>query len=94
MDFGDYKYLSVIIKCADTTTCQKYSISPIFSAFTLNTFVNPMNGSNPFTAYQDKYEMTLRPSQKNKHYLFLNKNTLITDNSLLPLSKESTISSL
>jgi len=41
-----------------TTNCISQSRTLVFEAYTLNTFVNSVNGSNPFTSYMNTYQMT------------------------------------
>lgn len=80
----NFSYLAVNIICVGNA-CQNKSKSLVFNVYTVNTFVNPLNGTNPFTSYTTNYETTLLPYTKSRNFLLLNKNTLITDNSLLPL---------
>lgn len=53
-EHGNFSYLAVNIECQNTA-CQSQSNSLSFVVFTLDTFVNPMNASNPFMTYTSRY---------------------------------------
>jgi len=85
-EVGNFSFLNVNIECVGSA-CQSQNNSLAFMVYTLNTFVNPTNSTHPFTSYTTRYETTLLSNTRIRNFLYLHKNTLITDNSLLPLSK-------
>ena len=83
---GSWKYLTISAMCK-TTNCKNLNYTLVFEAYTLNTFINSINGSNPFTSYMNTYEMTVETYRRSRNFLYLNKNILKTDNSLLPFTQ-------